>query len=371
MSIKKLFLLILLLADILVLGLIFSVSGFYNDLVDAKDYIPQIEEYAHPGSLVVDTSIAHREFKPLYGILGGPLARYTDARTALLILNIFFFIGLSFAAFFFLDVLGFSSIEALVGALWIISDYPLLKYGLTLSTDISGWFFAALIAAIGLFGVRAKKWWPLLLASTFGFIGFLAKETAVLGLGAVGFMILFSFTKGEWRQYLKSLIAISLPFLLLEGGYVAFLIHSGIPTFLDWYQGNAAGISSHQTVSYFLGIEGASFHVLLILALIGFYFSLQNGDIWKKDWLIKFSSLFLASLPVLVWPIYITRIIYVQFIFVVPLALYGAEKVLEKIDKESLRRAVALTFAIIPIAASIILFVFANGRSLFDVLHLL
>jgi hypothetical protein len=367
MNQTKKILLLIFLTDILVFTLVFSVSGFYNTGVDTSNYVAQIDHVKNP-TAPPDPSIARRDFKPLYGLVGGTVLSFVDSKTAILILNCLFLIGLSLSFFYFLRGLEISEKASFVGTLWLITGYPLLKYGLALGTDISGWFFAVLSAAIGLYALSSKKTWLLLVVSVLGFVGFLTKETGVLGLGFVGLVLLFGF---EWRYvgfFIKKILAISVPFLVLEGLYVYSIISRGGVTFLDWYHINAEGIHSYQTLPYFAAIESSTFNILILFSLVGLYFAIKSKDILRKKWLAVYIPLFLVSIPVIFWPIYISRIMYIQFLLVIPLSLYGLYFVLQSIKTAHIQKSFFYGAAALPIVTGVFLFLLAGKESLFEVL---
>ncbi len=362
----------LLIADLLVIGIIFSVSGVYNLNVDAKDYIEQIRQFVDP-SVPGTAQLAVREFKPLYAWIGGLLVKLfaIDAATSIVLINIAFFLGLSFSFFWFLRLLNFEVSQAFVGSLWLISGYPMLKYGLSIGTDISGWFFATVSAAVGLYGIRSVKTLPLIAASILAFIGFLGKETGILGLGIVGFYVLFQFGHIPSGQLVRRLFWLSAPFIILEGLFLWYLHASGALNFFDWYRINADGIQSFQTLRYFTFIEAATFHVLIPLGLLGLLFAWHNKELFSRAWLARFVPLLLVALPMIAWPIYITRILYSQFLFVIPLALYGAGHLHTVIVRNPEYRVLgSIILTIVPIAVSLALYIVGHDKSLFDLLLL-
>ena len=365
---KKIILLILL-ADVLIMGLVFSVSGFYNGSVDTEEYTGQIR-YQGGEDEILSEAVKMRLFKPMYGFIGGVLLPIMEPETSILLTNISFFIGLSIAFFFFLKLLQFGESASFVGALWLISGYPLLKYGLALGTDISGWFFAVLAGVLGLVGLKTGKLWPLIFSSVAGFIGFLGKETGILGLGFAGLSVLFTWDSEKVGLFLKRLAAISLPFIFLEGIYLTYLFSNGIPTFFDWYRVDTKDTKIFQTIPYFAGIEAAAFHILFLFAGAGVFFATREKEFLTKKWLKIFLPLLVVSLPVILWPIYTTRILYIQFLFIIPMALYGADKFLLKINPESRRRMTAIFIAALPVVISVTLFLIARGRSLFVLFNL-
>ncbi len=363
------YLLAILLFDALVMGFVFSVSGFYNFNVDAKDYIAQVEAFAGT-DIENGEQTARREFKPLYGVLGGSFVMLLgiEAETSVVVLNILFLIGLSYTFFFFLKQLDIENLPAFIGVLWLISGYPMLKYGLSIGTDISGWFFAAISSLIGLYGLRQNKIKFLIAASVLGFIGFLAKETGLLGLGLVGITLLFGLKKATFFDVVRKGLALCAPFLILEALFMVYLFEQNTATFFDWYTINRDGIHSFQTLYYFLFVELATFHVLLLFAAVGFVAAIRNIELFSWSWISRYAPAFLATLPIIVWPMYISRITYIQYLFMIPLALYGSGHLQTIFLKNWLSRPIKIVFfASVPIVTSASLFIVSKGGSLFEV----
>ena len=63
----------------------------------------------------------------------------------------------------------------------------------------------------------------------------------------------------------------------------------------------------------------------------------------------------------LLWPVFISRILYVQFHIVVPLALIG-------LNSRSDWRTIGILLALLPPIVSVALFLFAGHESIFDLL---
>lgn len=362
MSLRKKLLIGIALLDIVLAAAIFSVTGIHNASVDTRDYIAQIRHVAE-GVPPEEGLVQYREFKPFYGVVGGFIARVfsLSPENAILFLNLFFFIGLSYIFFFLLLELEFSDREAFVGVMWLMSGYPLLKYGLALGTDISGWFFAALTLFVAFIGFKRNSWVLLSTASLLGFAGLLCKETGVLGLGAAGMYALLQFGVWPTRLWLGRLLSLSLPFLVLYGFQSVVYAQSGTLSFWDWYLALRENIQGYRTWWYLLGIEAAAFHVVGLYALIGLIRAIASGDYRRRVWVSRYIPLFVVSLPMLLWPIFISRILYIQFLFFIPMGL------------SFIRRFSGLGFialSLVPLAVSFILFAVGHGRSLFEALHI-
>ena len=157
----------------------------------------------------------------------------------------------------------------------------------------------------------------------------------------------------DWplRKTVVNLVALCAPFWILEIGFQIILHSVGSTTLSSWYvfAWQLYGTSFY-TPYYFLGVELSTFHILLVFAFFGLFHIKDRRIIL---------SLLVASLPVFLWPIFVSRIIYSQFLFVIPLALMGVYSVSEQ------KRRYLLP---LPILCSLGLFLLAHGGSLFSLI---
>ena len=72
-----------------------------------------------------------------------------------------FLVGLTWWTYLFLREMDFVGGPSVAGTVWVVLAYPVLKYGLALGTDISGWFFAVATCALALrgSGLKARGRW--------------------------------------------------------------------------------------------------------------------------------------------------------------------------------------------------------------------
>ncbi|MEN9552362.1 MAG: hypothetical protein RI935_739 [Candidatus Parcubacteria bacterium] len=355
----------LLLCSAILLFSIISQQGIYNIFNDTTVYKNQILFYE--GELEDVSSIQYHFFKPLYGVLGSMLYPSLSTYGSIFLINIIFYIGLVLGFYFLLKKIGFKEELSFLGALWVASGYPLLKYGLALLTDISGWFFTTITLLIFLIA-KDKKYNPtlLILASVFGFIGSLAKETGVLGLVAATSFVAISIILERKRESLKALLVLTIPALLLQTGLLLLTLSQSNKTIVDWISFNIKTNTSETFHSfyYFSFTEIATFHILWVYGLVGLFYYLRKKIYKNKALLLLGVSLFIGTLPVLFWPLFYIRIFYIQYIIVIPLALFGFKQITDTYQNKILY----YTLAFIPIIISMILFVTAGKSSLFDIL---
>ncbi len=343
----------------------FMITGPYNMRIDGEIYVSQVLQF-ESGTLVVEPfDVAIRAFKPLYGLWGAFVGPLFSPMEAIQLLNLFFLLGLPFVAHFFLRECGFGLSESRWGALWVTAGYPVLKYGLAISTDIGGWFLATVTAALALRGIRTASPRTLLLASIAGFIGGTIKEPGVAGLLFGGCFLLCTIRTRKLRETTRLLAALALPALILEGILLYVLTKAGFPNFLDWFTlvRTSDNLESFHTVGKFFGVFASTFNVLIVYGFCGIVALLKRAS-GIPHVVPMLTSLLLATLPVLLWTFFISRIFYVQFLFMVPLALIGLSYVFVRFPRIPAWCRFGLYSA--PVLASVVLYGVAGTRSLFS-----
>jgi hypothetical protein len=217
--------------------------------------------------------------------------------------------------------------------------------------------------------VRCDSWRSMVLAGMLGFIGSISKETGVLGLIFGGTLVLFQWGRWSTRKIIGWLAALSLPFILLEVVFLVLVRLAGAPSFIGWYGFNSDYAANNYKVMYFLGVQASTFHVMLLLALMGLWRVMQSGEFRSRVWLERRLLPFIAASPVFLWPIFLSRVLFVQFIYLVPLALGGVTW----LDANSRSRkllgvpVMGIVFALPPIVA-LSAYLVSNNGSLFVLL---
>lgn len=360
---KNTYLSLVVLVGALTLLFVCAVRGPLLAYPDTKVYVGQVKYFA--GEIEADMDIQLRSFKPFYGAVGAAIHTFTTPEISIFSINIVFFFGLIIASYVMLKEIGFSQIFAAIGASWVATGYPLLKYGLALLTDISGWFFAAATIATFLVGIRKGRRSLLILASVIGFAGSLCKETGLLGLGFAGLYLVLHFIKTRQYIYLRHLLAISVPFIVLQTTflYILFTKSTTHTSFIQWFFFNKEGVGYElHTLYYFILTELSTFSLLLLYAVVGTYSLYKNRHTLGSTKIIIGISLLAAVLPPLVWPVFLTRVLYIGYLVVVPLALVGLSFWQTKYPH---KRKLFLVLAALPIMSSIVLFLLAGNDSLF------
>src|SRR3989344_279562 len=92
----------LILIDMIVMSIVFSVSGLYNDKVDTVIYVSQIEQFEKSNFSFDNSKAALRFFKPFYGVVGSWFVPLLSPYAFILLINILFLLGLTILSFFLL-----------------------------------------------------------------------------------------------------------------------------------------------------------------------------------------------------------------------------------------------------------------------------
>lgn len=347
-------------AAIAVMATVFCQNGLYDTRVDAGIYADQMRLFASDAPYAASHEALVRIYKPLYAVVGGWLL-HADPYAFILVANILLYLGLVPLSFLLWRLLGFGRREAVVGTLWLAAAYPLMKYGLALGTDISGWSFSVLTLVLGLEGLKRGSLFWLCLASLAGFVGATAQEVGALGLITLALLAAWQSRRGGLAPAVKRLAALALPAAALYG--LLIMAVASQASVFSRYGLTAAGYGTgyHTLISWAV-VEGSAFHILWVLAAAGIYMLIvRRRTAGASDrpaiagYLIAAA---IATVPVLLWPIFVSRILFIQFLWVIPLALIGLEM--------APRRAIFALAAAAPIAVSLLLFLLSSGGSLWN-----
>ncbi|MDD2785439.1 MAG: glycosyltransferase family 39 protein [Patescibacteria group bacterium] len=341
--------------DFCVLGILQTAQG------DTLSYTVTAE-YFHNHVMPIDPTLNHfvraRLLKPFYPAVISVFIPVVPPETSFLIINLLFFFGCVFFLYKILnEYLNFKPWQSFVGVAWFACSYPMLKYGFALMTDVGGYFFALLAIYIALMSDKRDRPSLLFWAGLTSAIGFTVKETGGLGMLFILFYWMMKIKElGFWNVFKRWLIA-GIPFLTISLVMQLTIMNLSGYSYADWVGSNEeASGAKLRKLKYFAGTQGAAFHFLWLFFLYGLY------KIKKSQNLKALAAFIPVGLPVLAWPIFITRILFFQFVYVIPVALNGLKELDEKLSNKKI-----LTFALasLPCIVSIALFLFAQQRSLF------
>jgi len=334
----------------------FVILGTYQNQGDTSSYVASVEFY-DTGSLDTlrygDRDMNEfRLLKPVYGIIGSLLTPIISPHQTILLLNLIFFYGTVTILFLILFALGFTPLNSAIGTAWFSFGYPMLKYGFSLITDISGYFFIALTSYLALIGFKKKKLHWMLWAGTASAFGVLSKESGSLGLLFIIGATIIDFKRLGWRFAATSIALAGGTFALIYFPIQALIMQRIGYSFFDFFNKTQhAYYGDYPAHLFYPLIHGATFHILWLYAAIGtiFWIKDKKDPLWIGAWIV--------GLPTVFWLMYVTRYAFVYFIAVIPFALYGLDQISTLFDlRQSARgKKLIIGLAVIPCIINILL----------------
>ncbi|MDD5438202.1 MAG: glycosyltransferase family 39 protein [Patescibacteria group bacterium] len=342
----------------------FSVLGVYQKQYgDTRSYVDMIRFYSGKGAPqdpAALLSMQARLLKPVYGYAGAAISPWLSPENSILILNLIFYFGIVALLFLLFRELSFTDGYAALGTLWFITAYPVLKYCFALLTDLGGYFFAVLTILMFIRAVKKQRLWIFLLAGLLSGLGFATKETGGMGMLFGALYLLANYKQIGLKKTLIYFLVSFVPFAAIGilAQYQASII-SGY-SFLNWLGSNEQ--TYKRNLISFLGTMLSAFNLLWVFFVYGLFH-------WKR-WQNRkaFLCLIPPGLTVLAWPVFISRILFFQFIFIFPIALSGFQSAIEKLGIKN--RVTKLALGAVPCAINLILFYLAGSGSLFKTLGL-
>lgn len=304
----------------------FAVLGVYQYQGDTPTYVASVEFYGRGAvSIGADDDkrmIEFRLLKPVYGLAGSLLSPIMEPHQSILFLNLLSFYGTVVLLFFILMTLGFSAQKSALGTTWFSFGYPVLKYGFSLITDISGYFFIALTCYLALLGFKKKQLSWFLWAGAAAAVGALSKESGALGLLFIFGGAIAGYRRLGWRFAVSTVILaggvfgiIYLPIQVTIMRYIGY-------SFFDFFgQTQKSYYEDYPAHLFYVLIHAATFHILWLYAALGTIGWLKD----KRD--MTWLGAWLVGVPTILWLMYVTRYAFVYYIAVIPFALYGLDHI--------------------------------------------
>jgi len=276
-------------------------------------------------SIIYNRLLTAPLFISLIGILGSVFGIYNS----MLLVNIFFYLGLVLSFYFLaLEVLENKKI-AFFSSWFIFLNYGIINFGIAHLTDIGGWAFFVLSSflAVRYFKRKEKKdyWWAIL----FSIFGVFLKEYG--GLGMISLILLIIFSEKNKKEKIKECFISIFVFSLVLGFYHYFFYTLFHYSYFNWYQFN---------INYYLSdsvIRESSYSLILLGKVLGwlflggwpiFVFGLWKilKEKWNKEGVI-FLALLPASLSFLAWPVMTQRIAFVLIPWLALVSGFGLSKI--------------------------------------------
>jgi len=346
----------------------FLILGVYQDKNDTQGYMDLIAFFdgqAAPSEVGRLITFKIRLLKPFYGIICSVITPLTTSYNAMLILNMALLFGTVILLFLLLNkYFKFKYTMSVLGITWFVCSYPMLKYGFSLMTDISGYFFIILTVFLSLIGFTKDKYPFFLAAGIAAGIGVTAKESGAFGLLFILAFSIFEIKNHPFSKTFKRLLLVGLPFLLIFGITNFTIYNLAHYSYYDFLMKAEEQYSENfRTLKFFIGTQLATFNLLWLPFFYGLYKIKKN-----KNAKTLFSLMFIG-LPSYLWSVYIVRGLFIQYIFIIPIALFGTEYFYtnNKIGQR-LPKSIKILLVSLPCLVSISLFIFSRGYSIWNLL---
>ncbi len=201
---------------------------------------------------------------------------------------------------------------ALLGTLFLASNYALINFGLGFYMDIGGWAFYIFSIYFLFLYSESKNYKILLLSALMVSIGGLWKEYAFLGVIPIFCFLIYE----NWPNLLKAIKRGLWPALIVI--IPTFILHFFVYktfnyTYLDWLSQNQVLYSYHSRIIEYFKSFGSLFNFLSISFALGAYIFLKRGKemMQEKKNRVFIISILLSVLPIFFWPAITQRILFI------------------------------------------------------------
>lgn len=310
---------ILLLLGLMTLNLIFYAWFFgFQPNNDTDSFIWTIERFRgldspfHP----------NRYLNPFYPLLGATLFRWASPAASIILTNIIGYIVIVLATYGLIRRVFADRLIGFLSALFLLTAYPLLRYGLTQVQDMGGymWFVLTLYAAWR-WRESDKALWIVAAGLCTGF-GMLTKESGAMGALFVALLLLEYWRHHGWKKTAVRFLqftAVPLVVLLINQYHGTKIGYSS----WEWFLWNWQTYRHEYTFIKWLGINVVAFHVLWIFVGIGVVLLWHRRKEITPSVRWYLAAVILPSLSYFAWPLFLTRTVFIAAWLVVPIAAYG------------------------------------------------
>lgn len=233
-----------------------------------------------------------------------------DLLVSWLILNSLFFVVMGMFFYFLLLKIFDNSRTALLGTLFLVTNYAVVALGLSYFMDMGGWAFyvASLYFSYLYLETKENKW--LWISSILIGIGGLFKEYAFLAFVVVFGLVIFVNWK-QWKEIIKKVFFTGLlaftPMFIIN--IYTFLNYNY--TYLDWFAPNTNLYPELYRPFEYIKSFGSLYNFGWFLFVPGAYILFKRSKEVLKDKNLFFICLvILSSLVVFVWPV-VTRVLFI------------------------------------------------------------
>ena len=319
-SFKKYLLIVLILA---LLNAVLILTFFFPryDHTDTPQYISAIRNIAGDKSAEI---ASYRILKSMPIFIGVFLTNFTAAENTLIIQNIFFYLLFVVLVFLLVYRIYQNEKQAFYGSVLALTSYPMMAYGLTSLTDLSGWFFFLLSVLLSLNFLKNPSFKTAVLPGLVASFGMLFKES--VAAAPIFFVsLVFIAANFSFKEKIKYSLIFGLAFIVFPAINSIILYNLFSYSYLDVFR--AVGVGGEGSSSIYMYtlpriiIEiGRVFLIGWIFILLG---ALKELTIKNKERIKILLAFIPPSLSAFLWICPHNRILFIAFPVLVLLGSFG------------------------------------------------
>lgn len=246
-------------------------------------------------------------------------------------LNVIFYFILTIALYTLIIRIFKNEKVALVGTLFIASNYALLSFGLNYLLDIGGMTFYILSLIWTLYFLQSGNYKNIIYSALCVGIGGLFKEYAFLGAIPIILALIY-----EYKMTLEYIRKSSIPgiLILLPISFVTiFVFNTFHYTYANWFGVNQTLYVYHSRLIEYIKSFGSLVNFLGIFFVLGLYVYFKDRKDLEIDIRTRFfiMTVVISSLPIFFWPAITQRILFATVPTIILIACFFLKKIESKI----------------------------------------
>jgi hypothetical protein len=226
---------------------------------------------------------------------------------------------------------------ALLGTLFLATNYALAVFGLNFLMDMGGWMFYMISIYFSYKYLYYKNRKNILLSALAVGFGVLFKEYAVLGVIPIALILIYeNFRKNNYLSSIKNIIFNSFfPALLaivpLTILYFFIYFKFGY-TYIDWLQTNNERYPNFNRLNEYIKSFGSLLNFLGVLFLIGLFSLYKKWPELEERNKVFITAVFMSFLPLFLWPGITQRVLFISVPALMLVASYGIKRFENKLS---------------------------------------
>lgn len=270
----------------------------------------------------------NRYMVPFYPVVSATLLFFLSSVHSLIAINIILYFGLLLLTYGLITRVFQNKWIGFVTALFVATNYSMIRYGLTQVQDMGGYFWCVLtMYAIWRWREQKQISW-LCLSSIAVAFGIIAKESGGMGALFAGMIILLA--KDGWKKTSKYLAMFAIFPLItvvvnsLRGREIGF---DSLTYFIDVWK--FWGPENYTLLRWF-GVNASTYNLIWVAVVAGLVLLYKNRRVINRDIMLYFIAVVPTSLSYLAWPVFISRTVFISAWLLLPLAAYSLFKLYEQ-----------------------------------------